>query len=396
MAFLSTLSDSRNFLHALRRFFQSAPGITVLLAVAWQLAFTIIGISISPDASTLAHMTHWDAGWYLHIIATGYAESGSPAAPAFYPLFPLLVSAIHTLSFGLFSVELSALILNTFALWMALLALIHILRFHGVSRSGKVLALSAFLCFPSAFFMHAFYGEALFVAIAFWAYAFALQRKWWAMALLLAILTASRLPSLLFVGLCSLEYLKSYQWNLQKAFNKQAGWFVLAPLGFIFYGLYLQLVRGDFLAMFHAYGATDDWLYQKFNPNILGTLYQSCQQVFASIIGGSFNYEIFINYALPLASLFAIALSSVYVWYRLKKEGIPLLVFGLVSIVFYTLNSNVVSVHRYALACIVIYVAVALFAKHQLNKVLLALLCLASLAVQFFLYTKFVQSIFAG
>ncbi|MNR02777.1 hypothetical protein D3C85_1186430 [compost metagenome] len=244
--------------------------------------------------------------------------------------------------------------------------------------------------------MHVFYGESLFIAVAFWAYLNALQQKWWRVGVLLAVLTATRLPSLLFVALCALEYLRAYEWNIKKAANKNILWFLLAPIGFIAYGLYLTIVRGDFFAMFHAYSTTDDWAYQIFNPNIFATLSETVLKIGSSLATRQFNYEIFVNYALPLAAITAIAGSSLYLLLKLKSEGVPLFVFGIFAIILFTLNSNVISVHRYALACIVLYIAVGLINKTGNLRILLSGGILCSLSIQVFLYSRFIQTVFAG
>lgn len=372
--------------------------LTLCVAVIWQLALFIIGWALAPEKGPLGHMLQWDSGWYLHIIQYGYGLEGSPAAPAFYPLFPLLVKTLEFISLGLISPLGAALLINTAALWASLCALIGILRHFKASHLAKVLAALAFLALPSAFFMHTFYSEALFVAIGFWSYYFALQRKWYLVGISLAVLTACRLPSLLFVALCGLEFMRVYEWNIKKIFNKNLLWFLLAPLGFIAYGLYLTAVRGDFLAMFHAYDATKDWSYQVFNPNIFATLLDTVQTIITAVAHRAINYELFINSLLPLASLGLILAASVYVLLKLKKDGIPLFVFGLLSILLFTLNSNVVSVHRYALACIVIYVAVGLIVKRKslVTTGLIAIAVIASLVIQLFLYSRFIAGVFAG
>lgn len=379
-----------------KKLLKTEAAFLLLIAVGWQLLLTITGYALNPEGGLLSHMSRWDSGWYQHIITHTYTESGSPAAPVFYPLFPLLLYIVQALSFGLFSIEFSALLVNTVSVWLILMALTSILRHFRVSKMGRSIALVALLCFPAAFFMHVLYGEALFMAIAFWAYAFALQRKWWAMALLLAVLTAARLPSLLFIGLCGLEYLRAYRWNIRKALNKQFAWFLLTPLGFIAYGLYLLVIRGDFLAMFSAYDATNDWPYQVFNINIFSTIYEASTKVVGSLLNSSFNYELFINAALPLLSLVALVIASVYTWCKLGQKGLPLFIFGIVSSIFFTLNSNVVSVHRYVLPCIVLYIALALYATTKAKGVAVLIACAASLAVQLFLYFKFTNFMFAG
>ena len=244
--------------------------------------------------------------------------------------------------------------------------------------------------------MHTFYSEALFIALAFWAYAFALERKWWAVGVLLAALTATRLPSLLFVALCGLEFLRVYDWNIKKVLNKNILWFLLAPIGFIAYGLYLLVVRGDFLAMFHAYTATNDWTYHHFNLNIFATLYETVIFIISSIASLRPTYEAFINYGLPLASLALVLASSVYILYRLRSRGIPLFIFGILSLVMFTVNSNVVSVHRYALACICLYIAVALLPHRTWITRGVVAACAVSFGVQLFIFAKFANGMFGG
>lgn len=378
-------------------FFKTDWGIALAISLVWQIGLTLLGWALTPHLGVLGHMVNWDAGWYHHIIEHSYTTTGSPAAPAFYPLFPMIISVLTTITFGAIPLTLLALVVNTVALWFAITGLVRIVRHFTTHKLAPYIAVLGLLTFPSAFFMHVFYSEALFIALAVWTYYFTLKRSWWKMAILLAALTATRLPSLLVIGLCGLEYLRAYSWNIKKAFNKNLLWFLLAPVGFISYGLYLLAIRGDFLAMFHAYDATNDWIYQEFNINIFSTLAASASHVVTSLLEGTLNYEIFINNALPLASLLAILLSSLYLLYHFKHKAIPLASFGIVSIVFFTLNSNIVSVHRYTLAVFVIYVAVAaLGIRYKPLRWIIFFGCLASLVVQLFLYMKFINGMFGG
>lgn len=389
---------------ALRRFIASDVRVGLLLAISWQLLMTIVGLCIalqggdtSITSAFTSHMNHWDAGWYHHIITYNYGPTGSPAAPAFYPLFPSLVALTSFVSFGLLSHEWAALLVNTLALWAALVALLRILRHFHTGRGAQVTGIALFLCLPSAFFMHVFYGEAVFVAIGFWAYLSALQRRWWRVGILLAVLSAARLPALLFVILCAIEYLRAYSWNLTRAWNKQALWIALTPVGFLVYGGYLALIRHDFLAMFHAYAATNDWTYQVFSPNIFATLTSEVSVVVHAGLQGSLTYEVFVNHALPLGTLALLVAASIYCLRLPNRIGWPLGIFGLASSLMFTLNSNLVSVHRYILPCVVIYVAAAgWYRAHAARRVLLACALVACLLVQFFLYAKFLHDVFAG
>lgn len=388
---------------ALRRVISSDFGIGLIIALSWQIIMTVIGVyfamrSGSPSVSDafVSHMNHWDAGWYRHVLAYAYGPQGSPAAPAFYPLFPVLVGLVSFLSFGLIDHVVAGLLVNTAALWLALVALLRILRNFTSSRSAITLGVALFLCFPAAFFMHVFYGEAVFVAVGLWAYTFALQRRWWAVGALLAALSAARLPAVLFMALCLLEYLRAYDWKIKKAFNPHVLWFLLAPLGFLVYGTYLTVVRHDFFAMFHAYTATNDWTYQVFSPNIFATIGDAFSTVIGAVISHQFTYDIFVNQLVPLVALATLIVSSIYCLRLPKSRGVPLGIVGLLATVMFTLNSNVVSVHRYILPCVVIYAAAATWRRASWQGITLWCMAAACLALQLYLYMKFIGNMFAG
>jgi hypothetical protein len=43
-------------------------------------------------------LSRWDAGWYVEIARDGYRyEPGVPSNAAFFPLYPLLIRAVHAL-----------------------------------------------------------------------------------------------------------------------------------------------------------------------------------------------------------------------------------------------------------------------------------------------------------
>lgn len=378
------------------QFIRSDYGIAFCIALLWQLAATVLGYMLSPDKSSpFAHTMFWDGGWYSAIIHDQYQTNHASAA--FYPLFPLLTSLVSFASFSILNISVAAQLINLFALTFGIVALIKISRFF-IPENYRFLPVVFLLISPAAFFMHMFYAEALFIAIGFWAYLFALKGKWSAVGLLLAALTASRLPALLFIGLCGLEFLRAYQWNLRKAINPQLAYFLLAPLGFIAYGSYLYGISGNFFGMFSAYSATSDWPYQVFNPNIFETIARAGYEVLRAIFGFRvFDLDIFINHAVPLFMLILLLLSSFYLIVKLRGRTIPLGIFGLVAIIFFTLNNNLVSVHRYILPCLGIYLALAhLYVTYTKIRIPLIVLGGVFLALQLYLLSLFVSLSFAG
>jgi hypothetical protein len=251
--------------------------------------------------------------------------------------------------------------------------------------------------------MHFFYGEAVFCAVGFWAYNFALKRRWLAVGLTLGLLTASRLPSLLFIGLCVLEYARSYQWNISTLLNKKLLAFTIAPVGFVLYGLYLSLARGDFFAMFNGYKASNDWPYQVFNLNVIETWLNAARElkrVFTTNI--PFDEGFAVNFLLPLIGITLLIASSLVLIIRFgsKKDegiGVPLGVFGIVCAIFFSLNSNLVSVERYLLPCVSLYLCGALIAaNHRKGMYLVGTLAYLGILLQGYLLIFFVNNYFAG
>lgn len=382
----------------------------LIVSLLWQALMTVMGNFFdtglnnifqrpnSPADATglLDHMFHWDAGWYQTALNGAYADPSSPVS-VFYPLFPFSVWLVQTLSLGLLSMLEAGLLINTAATFFSLLALTKIGEIL-LGRDRRWWLPALFITSPAAIFLHFFYTEALFCAFAFWSYLFALRRQWWQMALALAALTAIRLPAVLFIALCGLEYLRAYQWRPRRFLNRNLLWFLLTPAGFLGFASYLYVVRGDFLAMFHGYDLTDDWVYQVFNPNIFA-LYDFTLRhlygVFTTPV--PFDEGQAVNFLLPLLGIFVLVASSLYVVSLKRQAGWPLLALGLLGAVMFSLNSNLVSVHRYLLPCIVIYIAIAHLASRRdwLRPLFLGAIYLG-IMLQAFLYILFVNGYFAG
>jgi len=373
-------------------------GIALAITLAWKIVLLGIGYGIDRyfgGASTfLDHTIHWDAGWYMAIIHGHYTDI--PASAAFYPLFPLLVYAVHFISFGVLDYPVSGQIANTVAIWFALSAALKLGRFL-IAEKQRFWIIALLLTAPAAFFMHVFYGEAIFIALSFWAYYFALTRRWLGVGIVLGLLTATKLPSVLIIALCGLEFMRAYSWNIKKALNKNALYFLIAPAGFLLFSLHLSIVQHDPLGMFHAYSATTDWIYHVFNPNIVETVARSAYQIPRALVGlRPIDGLLIVNIVLPIFSLTILGLSSLYLALKHRAQLLPLAITGFLSIVMFTLNSNVISVHRYILPCLAIYVAMILFFSTPKKRIFLYGICASGFLIQLFLLGLFIQDKFAG
>jgi Gpi18-like mannosyltransferase len=397
------LQNLQAIIRKLNTFFAKEIGLALIIAVLWQIFMLMLGILLqilfsgkdSPEITMLSHMKNWDAGWYLTIMKDFYHDV--PGSSAFYPLYPLAVSLVNQLSLGVFGLVFSALLVNTISLWVALIALFKISESLGLAKY-KWVTVALFICSPTAFFMHAVYTEAFFSAIAFWSYYMALKRKWLWVGILLGLLTATRLPALLFVILALFEFFRAYDYKPKRILNKNILYFGLAPLGFIAYGAYLSIVKDNFFAMFNAYKEVPDWDYQQFSLNFFATLLEQVKEIYyMAIQPTTINAMTFVDPFLPFVGLAILFVLSVF---ALKhKQFIPLGITGLVSIIFYTLNSNINSVHRYLLPSLTIYIVYVYILKSS-NKLIIKIslygVLYIALSLQIVLYAMYQTPYFAG
>jgi len=314
--------------------------------------------------SMLAHTYRWDSVWYGEIVQHGY-NSSFEQVHAFYPVFPGLVWVVHTASFGLIGIISAGFLINVVATWLATVALLKIGRFF-FSELGARLVAAAFLTAPTAYFLHSFYSEAIFCALGFWAYLFALRRQWLWTGLLLIPLTATRITAAVFVGLCFLEFWRSKEWKLRGLLSWKVLWFPAAFAGLAAHLTYMKFVTGNAFAGFDPDLMAKYWVYHKFNPDIFPTGIEVSKTAIKAIVGiYPMNEWMLINKVLPFVGLVLLFASSVYVLFALRTKGIPLAAFGIASIVMLTVNSNVISVHRYLLPCLVMYIALVLIGERR-------------------------------
>ena len=395
-------------------FRQSDFFIPLIVAVTWQLTMTLLGMMIQymftrtfldpqhfdlsiASAGPLQHTEIWDGGWFRFVATDFYRHSIT--APAFYPLFPVAVRTVEFLFLNRLAILLCGLILNTACLWLGLTALLKITRVVLGTTKDVAWIYVLFLSFPAAFFLHQFYSEAIFIAFGFWAYYFALKRVWFASSICLLFLSATRVTAVLFIALVLLEYWRAHGWHLKKALlNPRILWFALAPLGFIAYGTYLLIVRRDFLAMFHAYRY--DWKYQKLNLHFWHILHIAASSSYHCTVTKFAACNVtdnFVNLMLPLVCLVILGILSVLAIFYLRGIFIPLGSMGLLSCLMFTLNSNLVSVHRYILPILTLYlVLVALIRKWKLPPWTLFPLIQIGFAIQMLLFLMFINVYFVG
>ena len=164
------------------------------------------------DDSLSGLLLKWDAQYYLAIAESGYFDA--PLATdvpvhqrtlAFFPGFPLLVRALHTVT-GLEFAAAAALV-NAVAGVAMTAGAMAIAQRTGAGRRGQVGVGVLVSAAPMSITFSMPYTEALFGALAFWAIVALMDRRWgWAAGLIL-LLGFTRLTAVALIGVFGLVVL---------------------------------------------------------------------------------------------------------------------------------------------------------------------------------------------
>ena len=188
-------------------------------------------------------LAQWDAQWFVHIAKYGY---DSTEAPAFFPLFPLLVGGLGR---AIGSYVVAGTIISLVAATIGALLVQRIARAVLGARvaDDSVLYLALY---PVAFVFTAVYSEGLFLALSAGSFLAAMQRRSLLAGVLGALAVATRFTGVaLVVPLVLL--LRPRDRTLRELAQPLAAALLAVPL--IAYAWYLHVHEHDTLAFLHAH-----------------------------------------------------------------------------------------------------------------------------------------------
>lgn len=223
--------------------------------LAWWAAGRVVTIAtafaVRPSVWTL---DVWDGRWYRMVARGGYLlVPGRQSDPAFFPLYPILLRALHALGVGWGAV---GPIISDAAL-LAGLVLFHALTRELFSDDFARRATTYLAVFPLGYVFSMTYPESLVLALVAAAPLAALRRRWWIAAACGAAAALAR-PEGLFVALPLAGIAWQQRHTLSPARRGAALATVLSPAAALAsYPLYLATVLHDPLAWTraeHAWG----------------------------------------------------------------------------------------------------------------------------------------------
>lgn len=249
--------------------------IPLALAIAG-LAIRYLAFAATVDDASIANfaqgMCRWDCAWYVKLSQTGYDPFPVPTMInagnwAFFPLYPILVAIVRTLT-GLQTIvaatglSIVLCIVSARVAWPLL----------GKDLRAYTLFSAFLLAGPFSIWFTTFYTEVLFLLLSLCVFA-ALQKKQFLLAgLFAALLSATRIVGVFIVFAILIEIWQSHRaaggsWrDFVPAVLKQPTHLLalfIAPLGLFAYMAYLHFHIGDALAFSHVQRA---WSRPTGNP----------------------------------------------------------------------------------------------------------------------------------
>jgi Gpi18-like mannosyltransferase len=186
-------------------------------------------------------LANFDAAHYFAVAQHGY--SGSVIERAFFPLFPLLIAAVHGLLHVLglsISNALAGTVVAVTCAYGALLLLRQLLALD-VGREAASKYVWFLVLAPYAFILLAPYTESLLLLTSVASLLAARNRRWWLAGALGAAAGACRLPGLIVFPALLVEYLYQVKRSEQR-FSPDILGVALAPLGAAAY--FASVARG--------------------------------------------------------------------------------------------------------------------------------------------------------
>lgn len=347
------------------------------LALAVKLAVLLVGAfayvvlsnsSIHEPRELLRIWNRWDAPHYLDLVVFGYraVDAGNLIGPhgyrsvypgdlplyiVFYPLFPWLATIVN---FLLDDPLASAFVVTTLASLFVAPLLYRLVR-HDEEPAVAMRAAWFLLIFPTAYFLHIGYTEALFMALVLGSFLAARNERWWLAGLLGGLAALARVNGLVLIPALAAEALTQWLHRPREERRLRVEWLAigLVAVGFGGYLALNQAIYGDaltFLRIQHEHWYKSlDWPWNGINGT-LGWLSSSNPD---NVLMQGWMELAFI--AIGLVATLHAALRFRLSWFAWMAGNWLLFVS----------TSFVMSVPRYALTLFPLYVSLALLSSRR-------------------------------
>lgn len=187
---------------------------------------------------------NYDGRNYLEIANRGYVpvRTNNTDLRVYFPLYPLL---IRILSFNLrFNPVLVGLGISFLSFLGSLFVFNKLLLHDKFSKEKRNKALLLLLLFPTSFYFIAYYTEGLFLLLILLTFYFLNKTNFKVASIFAALTTATRLSGLAILPVLLWEAIQYYKKTKKFPFS-----IIIAPLGFVLFGIYIHVTTGNALAI---------------------------------------------------------------------------------------------------------------------------------------------------
>lgn len=217
-----------------------------VLQLGWMY---VLSLTLNTPGGLREQLVSWDGQWYTSIIRNGYQAAPilSQANVAFFPLYPMLVGALHALGIPLLVAGVGLSLSAFLAYLVVLYRLVTRLASEALARWAVVLQ----VCVPFSFFFTMVYTESFFLLLcALFFYLLYRRQPYWA-AVIAGLASGTRVTGLL-LGVVLITWLISQAYrdrSLQPATWAKAGLLgLISCSGLLAFMLFLNVRTDDPLA----------------------------------------------------------------------------------------------------------------------------------------------------
>lgn len=342
------------------------PNVTIIFCI-WAISVLTIfffGFSNFPHSDKFSNnfwenLANWDGGHYLGIAEHGYQEKYQYA---FFPLYPLLIKAVSSLTQNYLAASLLISIISSF---LAIHLFFNLIRLDFDKKIAEKVVL-ALVMFPTSFYFLTAYSEGLFLLLVLATFLFLRKGN-----LMLAVITAALASASRVFGVALVLALIIEVWTKQ-GINKSNWYVLLAPLGLMIYSWYLFNQTGD---PFYFITAQSHW-QRIFTPPLV-----SFWETLRSLVTPDFITQ---NFNAFLDLLFAaFGLGMILRAFRFLPPSYA--VYGLISILLPLTTPSLSSMPRFLLPIFPIFILIALIKKRYVFFAyqIISLVLLSAFAILF-------------
>lgn len=301
----------------------------------------------------------WDAPHYISVASAGYQKLGDEANFIIYlPLFSLTISLLKSIFHT--SYLISGYI-SSFISSVLLAIMLYKLTLIDYSKKYAIMTVLMLFIFPTSFFLHIPYTEALFILLTVSSFYFVRKQHYGLSFICIGLATATKIVGLALIPAIFAEILifDKQNFNNKDTYNK-LGILIFGLLvslcGFLIYLLINYYLWGNFF--YFTIIQKQHW-YESFSPFGQGLI-----AAYKSLFWRSGLDKIMLGYGQILAFIFGLVM-SVYVLLRVR---ISYGLFMLINLGFFYSMSFWICMMRYILTLFPMYIVLARFSDNKVFR----------------------------